>query len=130
MPNKNGSLLSTQAYDFLKPIATTYLPAAGTLYFTVAQIWGLPAATEVVGTIVAINTFLGVVLGISTRSYNQSEAKYDGAIHVVETNGQRKYSLDLKNEDPESILEQSEALFKVENNTTTSNTATLRKRRR
>lgn len=64
-------MLKNQTYDFLKPIAQIWLPAAGTLYFALAQIWGLPYAEEVVGTITAIDAFLGAVLGISTVKYNE-----------------------------------------------------------
>lgn len=42
----------------------------GTLYFALASIWGLPYAEEIVGTITAIDAFLGVLLGISTHNYN------------------------------------------------------------
>ena len=60
-----------KTYDVLKFIAQILLPALGTLYFTLAQIWGLPYAEQIVGTIAAIDTFLGVLLGISTSSYNK-----------------------------------------------------------
>jgi hypothetical protein len=51
------------------------LPAAGTLYFALAGIWGLPYGEQVVGTITAIDTFLGVILGISTSQYNKTVDK-------------------------------------------------------
>ena len=51
------------------------LPAAGTLYFTLAGIWGLPYGEQVVGTITAVDTFLGVILGISTSQYNKTVDK-------------------------------------------------------
>jgi hypothetical protein len=51
------------------------LPAAGTLYFALAGIWGLPYGEQVVGTITAIDTFLGVILGISTSRYNKTVDK-------------------------------------------------------
>ena len=47
------------------------LPALGTLYFALASIWGLPCGEQIVGTITAIDTFLGVILGISTAQYNK-----------------------------------------------------------
>jgi hypothetical protein len=65
--------LNNTAYDIAKEAATLWLPAGGTLYATLAAIWGLPAPVEVVGTIVAVNTFLGVVLKISTSSYNNGK---------------------------------------------------------
>lgn len=64
-------MLKNKTYDFLKPIAQIWLPAAGTLYFALAQIWGLPYAEEVVGTITAVDAFLGAVLGISTVKYHE-----------------------------------------------------------
>lgn len=75
-------LISNQTYDVLKWIAQYFLPAAGALYFALSQIWGLPNGEEVVGTIVAVDAFLGAILGISSHSYNQSDAKYDGALVV------------------------------------------------
>lgn len=67
--------MSNKTYDILKWIAMCLLPAAGTLYFALAGIWGLPYGEQVVGTITAIDTFLGVILGISTSQYNKTVDK-------------------------------------------------------
>lgn len=61
--------MSNKVYDILKWIALIVLPALGTLYFAVAQIWGLPYGEEVVGTITAIDAFLGALLGVSNATY-------------------------------------------------------------
>lgn len=66
-------MLSNKAYDVLKWIAQFLLPALGTLYFALAGIWGFPYGEQIVGTITAIDTFLGVILGISTMNYNKQE---------------------------------------------------------
>lgn len=63
--------MSNKVYDFLKKVAQIYLPALGTLYFALATIWGLPYGEEIVGTITAVDAFLGVILGISTVQYNK-----------------------------------------------------------
>ena len=63
--------MSNKVYDVLKWIAMYLLPALGTLYFALASIWGLPYGEQIVGTITAIDTFLGVILGISTTKYNK-----------------------------------------------------------
>ena len=63
--------MSNKVYDVLKWIAMYLLPASGTLYFAIASIWGLPYGEQIVGTITAIDTFLGVILGISTTQYNK-----------------------------------------------------------
>ena len=63
--------LSNKAYDILKWVAMYFLPAAGTLYFALASIWGLPYGEQIVGTITAVDAFLGAILGISTHNYNK-----------------------------------------------------------
>lgn len=63
--------MSNNVYDILKWIAMYLLPALGTLYFALASIWGLPYGEQIVGTITAIDTFLGVILGISSVKYNK-----------------------------------------------------------
>lgn len=64
--------MSNKTYDALKWIAQILLPAIGTLYFALAGIWNLPYAEAVVGTITAIDTFLGCLLGISSINYNKN----------------------------------------------------------
>lgn len=64
--------MSNKLYDALKWIALVALPAIGTLYFALAGIWGFPYAEQVVGTITALDTFIGVILGISTAQYNKT----------------------------------------------------------
>lgn len=65
--------MSNKVYDVLKWVAQYLLPALGTLYFALAGTWDLPYGEEVVGTITAVDTFLGVVLGISTAQYNKKQ---------------------------------------------------------
>lgn len=65
--------MSNKMYDILKYIAQIVLPAIGTLYFALASIWGFPYAEQIVGTITAVDTFLGVLLKISTDSYNKAK---------------------------------------------------------
>ena len=64
--------MSNKVYDVLKWIAMYFLPAIGTLYFALSGIWSLPYGEQVVGTITAVDTFLGVLLGISTAQYNKN----------------------------------------------------------
>mgnify|MGYP002525703159 CR=1 FL=1 len=62
---------SNKTYDILKYIAQIVLPALGTLYFALSSIWGLPYGEQIVGTMTAIDAFLGALLGISTMRYNK-----------------------------------------------------------
>lgn len=64
--------MNDKVYNILKWIAQLLLPAIGTLYFALAGIWGFPYAEEIVGTITAVDTFLGVVLGLSSMAYNKN----------------------------------------------------------
>lgn len=69
--------MSDKLYNVLKWIAQIVLPALGTLYFAISQIWGLPLGEEIVGTITAVDAFLGALLGISTITYNKKNIKGD-----------------------------------------------------
>lgn len=68
-------MMNDKIYNVLKWVAQLLLPALGTLYFALAGIWGFPYGEEIVGTITAIDTFLGVILGISTAQYNKKQIK-------------------------------------------------------
>lgn len=105
-------ILTSRLYDALKYIAQILLPALGALYFGLAQIWGFPKAEEVIGTIAVVDTFLGVLLRISSNSYNKSDAKFDGSIDIEEQDDKKVFSLNLKS-DPEELPKKSEVLFKV-----------------
>ena len=65
--------MSNKLYDILKYIAQIVLPALGTLYFALAKIWGFPYGAEIVGTISAVDAFLGALLKISTDQYNKEK---------------------------------------------------------
>jgi putative holin Dp-1 len=102
--SENSKMTITgKTYDTLKWIAQVALPALGTLYFALAGIWGLPAAEQVVGTIVAVDTFLGVVLHISSNNFTANTAK--GVLNMETTpEGKLVYNLEL-NGDPQEELE-------------------------
>lgn len=65
--------ISNKIYDILKWIAQYLLPALGTLYFALSTIWGFPYGEQVVGTITAIDAFLGAILGLSSATYYKNE---------------------------------------------------------
>ena len=65
--------ISDEVYDVLVEIVKYILPALGTLYFGLSQLWGFPYGEEVVGSISLVATFLSVCLGISTYNYNKGQ---------------------------------------------------------
>lgn len=60
--------MKNETYDILKYIAQIGLPAVGTLYFALATIWGLPYGEQIVGTITAVDAFLGALLHLSKEA--------------------------------------------------------------
>lgn len=67
--------MSNKTYDILKWIAQYLLPGIGTLYFALGNIWGLPYVEQIVGTITAVDAFLGGLLGISTKLYRKNNSE-------------------------------------------------------
>jgi hypothetical protein len=116
-------MLSNQTYDLLKKLVTLALPAFGTLYVTIAALWGLPNPEAVAGTVLALGTFLGVLLNVAGRSYAVSKADFqevdpvdtDGEIVVTENpDGSKSADLVLKNyENPADIVAQDRVTFSV-----------------
>lgn len=76
--------LTDQAYDVLNNIVKYIMPAFGTFYFGLAQIWNLPAAEQVVGTIVITTTLLAIILAVSKSAYKNEPYPFDGDVQVRE----------------------------------------------
>lgn len=106
-------VLSNRVYDALKFMTLILLPALATLYFAVAQIWGLPKAEEVVGTIAAVSAFLGVVARVSTSAYMKSANPYDGDMLIIpKPDGGKTFSMEL-NGDPADLEKQATVTFRM-----------------
>src|SRR4051794_19655056 len=104
---KNGKL-----YDGLKYFALVVLPAVGALYFALSHTWGLPYGGEVVGSITSVDAFLGVVLHISSTAYNNSDAKYDGTMNVIQTPEKKTFQFEV-NGDPNDLDQKDQVVLKV-----------------
>jgi hypothetical protein len=91
-------------------LAVIIFPALGTLYYSMALIWGLGGGEEVVASIVAIDTFLGVIIKLGDASYNASEARFDGSIRIEDTGHPEQMKMDFT---PEELLEKDEVILKV-----------------
>jgi hypothetical protein len=106
-------IFSSKVYDVLKPINAVILPGVAALYFALAGLWDLPQAEKVVGTVAAVNVFLGLLLGLSTRQFNNSDAKFDGVINIQDSiTGPRVFSLEL-NDDPELLENKKTVTFRM-----------------
>lgn len=67
--------LPDKVYDILKWICLIVLPACGTLYFALSGIWGFPYGEQIVGTLTAIDTFLGALIGVSAKTISDESKK-------------------------------------------------------
>lgn len=66
--------MSNKTYDILVWIAQIVLPAVAALYAALANIWGFPYGEQIVGTISAVDVFLGAILKISNNQYKKTNA--------------------------------------------------------
>ena len=63
--------MSDKVYKYCVWFVQVGLPSLGTLYYMLSNIWNINHVTQVLGTLTAIETFLGVCLGISSTNYKQ-----------------------------------------------------------
>lgn len=111
--SKPVQILSNRQYDVLRWVAQIGLPALGALYFTLAPLWGLPKVEEVVGTVVAVDTFLGLLLGLAKKNYVNSGAAFDGTLNVDAQDNRLIHQLDIQTP-PEELGQKDAITLKVE----------------
>ena len=110
-----GYMINNKTYDVLKRLVQLVLPAFGVFYMTIGNLWGIPGTKQVSESIIALCTFLGVILSFSSRSYNKSDAQYDGALDILQNeDGSKVYSLNL-NDDTSALDSKKNVNFKVQN---------------
>lgn len=113
---KPTPMLSNSAYNVVKKSATIVFPALSALYIAVAQIWNFDHVDQVVGTLAALNTFLGVLIQLSKKSYYASNAPYVGEIQVKNDGARKVFSL-VVDGDPEELENMHSANFKINSDT-------------
>lgn len=88
-------ILSDKAYSVAKKLVILIIPALSALYFALSEIWNLPAADKVTGTLAIIAAFIGGILGISSKQYNNSDVAFDGDIITTKADGKTTVMLAL-----------------------------------
>lgn len=63
-------MISNKLYDFLKWFSLIAIPATEVFWLTVGKVWNFPYLTEVGATIGALGVFIGTLIGVSTKAYN------------------------------------------------------------
>lgn len=79
-------LVKAKLYNQLKWLALIALPAFSAFYLSFGQLWDFPKTTEVVGSLTLIDTLLGALLQLSSKTYQKQQedpANVDG--YVTET---------------------------------------------
>ena len=114
---RQSPLFSNAVYDKLKFAALVLLSALAVLYAALAGLLGLPAALQVSGSIMALDTFLGAILGLSSKQYAAIPPKYDGVMNVSTDAEKKVFQLEL-HEDPEPLELKDSVTFKVNNERT------------
>jgi len=110
---KSPWMIRGTTYDTLKFFVMVILPGLSTLYFTLGAIWGLPAVEQVIGTSAAITTFFGLLLRHSSKVYDASDERFDGAIKYNESpDGSKMFTLEVPG-DPNELSNKDVIAFKV-----------------
>ena len=104
--------MNNKTYDVLKFIAQIVLPALGTLYAALAPLWNLPYSEQIVGTIVAIDAFLGALLGLSSANYYKKGKDVLGTLAIDPANETAEFNFDETNAN--ELLNAKTAKVKVE----------------
>jgi hypothetical protein len=104
--------MSNKTYDRLKQLVQVVLPALGTLYFTLADLWHLSYAQQIVGTTSALALFFGLLLRVYNKKYWDSEEPYDGTLSVTEGDASKIMGFEFST-DPEQLIKQPTATFKL-----------------
>mgnify|MGYP000846789538 CR=1 FL=1 len=106
-------IFTGKLYDFIKKLVQVIIPGFSAMYFAFANIWGLPGAEQVVGSLAAINLFLGLLIGVSSRQYKALNLPYDGSIVVTpKQDGGTLFTLEL-NSDPNDLPLKKSVVFDI-----------------
>jgi hypothetical protein len=108
-------MLTNKLYNGIKYTITIFLPAVGALYFLLAQTWNFNRVPGVNGTINALITFGGLLIGYSTRQYNKNGAGTDGdLIAQMDPNDGTKYlGLAVNGDSVDAVLAKDKVTLQV-----------------
>lgn len=105
-------VLSNSTYEALRVLVEVILPGVSAFYMSLTPIWDLPGSEKVTGTIAAFTVFVGLFVRLARRSYNKSDAQYDGTATLLNQGGQTALALDL-DAHPDDLAGQKKVVLKV-----------------
>lgn len=106
-------MTSNRTYDVAKQFAQLVLPALQAFYLAISTIWGLDYTEQVVATIAAVNVLLGALVTFASKVYNNSDAKYDGSIDIVDNGVSTPVAAFDIGVSPEELTKRKDVTFKV-----------------
>ena len=109
-------VLSTATYEALRAMVEVILPGVSALWLALAGIWGWSNGEKISGTIAAVTVFVGLFVRVARRSYNKSDLKYDGIVHMVDKGQDKPPTMSLEvAAHPSELMSKKEINFKVVN---------------
>ena len=110
-----GFTLPTKIYNFIKYLVLIFMPSLTTLYVLLATQWGWDNITKISTSLTAVTAFLGGLVGIASKNYNNSDERFFGEIHVTGDDEGAQIDHQVFNEDPsgKTIADKKEVTFKV-----------------
>lgn len=69
--------MTNKQYDVIKWVAVILLPAVNTLWLTLGQVWNFPYLEQVGATIAGVDVFIGALIGLSSKAYDDVEILED-----------------------------------------------------
>lgn len=113
----NGTFAAPpKLYNAVKYLVLIALPAFATAYNALGDGLNLPAVAKVTLVCTVVAAFLGTLVGISARSYNNSEERFDGAIEINANDPSLLHGLDLDQIDPKELLKRKAITLRVDKN--------------
>lgn len=109
-------VFSGATYEWLRACVEVIFPGFATFYLALSQIWDLPGGEKVSATVTAFTVFLGLVVRLARRSYNRSEAKFDGVVQLTDDPANQQVSAGFAlapGQDPKALLAKKELTLKV-----------------
>lgn len=67
--------INNTLYEWLKWICLIALPAIAWFYGAMADTWGLPYGDQIVTTLNAAGTLIGILIGVSTYNYRKEDSQ-------------------------------------------------------
>jgi hypothetical protein len=107
--------LPSKIYNLIKYLVLIVLPSFTTLYVLLATLWEWDNIAKISASLTGFTAFLGSLVGISSRNFNNSDDRFFGEIHVAGTEEGAQISHQVFNEDPSgmTIADKKEVTFKV-----------------